>query len=77
MEYFTILAWLPGETSFYAQKEDGQVGLLSKAGFIMTNPEYVDSAVIKWGFKDLRGLGVQASQSQLDNLGAYLASLSL
>lgn len=77
MEYFTILAWLPGETTFYAQKEDGVVGLLSKAGFIQAEPHYVDSAVLKWGFKDLRGLRVQASQGQLDSLGSYLLSLSL
>ena len=77
MEYFTILAWLPGETSFYAQKTTGEVGLLSKAGFVVTNPHYVDSAVVKWGFKDLRGLSIQASQSQLDSLGSYLFTLSL
>ncbi len=77
MEYYTILAWLPGETSFYAQNKDGLVGLLSKAGFINTEPHYVESAILKWGFKDLRGLGVQAVQSQLDSLGSYLLSLSL
>lgn len=77
MEYFTILAWLPGETTFYAQKETGEIGLLSKAGFIETHSFYVDSAVLKWGFKDLKGLNIQANSSQLDSLGSYLFSLSL
>jgi hypothetical protein len=77
MELYSILAWLPGEITFYALDPTGQVGLLSPNGFANTNAHYVDSAILKWGFKDLRPLKITASTGQLKNLAEHLASLSL
>ena len=75
METLSVLAHLPGEYVFIVLDQSGQTCIWSLNGLLPVPSSFLQSAIAKHGYKDLRSLGVTALPDQIKELTDHLNSL--
>jgi hypothetical protein len=68
MDKFQAVAWLPGTRNFAVIAQDGTVGYVQAYGvprFVPQFPQFVDAAVLKYGYTR-----IQPAEVTLQSIGA-------
>lgn len=75
LDYYEVLAWLPGEYNFLVKDTNQDLGVWTKNGFAPVAPQTLESAIAKHGYRDLRKLCLRSMPSHIEPLAEHLNSL--
>ena len=75
LDYYEVLAWLPGEYNFLVKDMAQNLGVWTLKGFAPVTPQTLESAITKHGYQDLRKLCLRSMPNQIKPLAEHLNSL--
>ena len=70
-----VLAYLPGEYNFYVVDDKSQMCIWTLRGLLPVPGHFLQSAIDKHGYRDLRSLGISVLPNQIKELTEHLDSL--